>query len=95
MTKILLCDENGYLYATALPDDAEDCGRNGLILGPPKGMHRSVHNELAKAGIYNAFDLIGRRPNILKILDRVGVDRSYLRDITHLYQKHYFIEDEG
>lgn len=95
MTKIKLCeDKNGYLWATALPDGTEEC-ENGPILGPPEGLYKNVHNAFVKAGIYNAFDLLGTpRAKWLKILDELGISRSYARTIVSVYQQDYFTEDE-
>jgi hypothetical protein len=93
MTKIKLCEENGYLWAVAVPDNATDC-ENGPVLGPPEGLYKNVHNAFAKAGIYNAFDLLGTpRSKWLRILDEVGVPRAYARTVVHVYQKGYFEED--
>lgn len=92
MTVIKLCeDDNGYVWATALPDEGREC-ESGPILGPPEGLYKSVHNKLAEAGMYNAFDLMGRRPELLKILDGLGIGREYARMVYHIYQRDYFME---
>jgi hypothetical protein len=92
---IKLCeDKKGYKWATALSDKDEDC-ELGPILGPPEGLdHREVHNKLAEAGIYNAFDLLGSRSVLIGILDSLGVKRSYARVVTNLYQVEYYKEDK-
>lgn len=92
--KIRLCeDEGGYLWATALPDRVEHC-ENGPILGPPEGLKRLVHNRLAQEGIYTAFDLMGKRPVLMRILREVRVDSSYARVVTHIYQRQYFEKED-
>lgn len=90
MTTIKLCaDENKYLWAIALPDDSEDC-ENGPVLGPPEGLRKDVHNRLAEEHVLNAFDLMGHRPILMSILRDLGVDSSYAKEVTHIYQKQYF-----
>lgn len=93
MTTIKLCeDENGYLWASALPDDTMECG-NWPIIGPPEGIaNKELHNGLVKAGFYNAFDVLGQRPKLLKLLDELGLDRSYVRQVVHIYQRDYYME---
>ena len=92
MAVIKLCeDENGYLWATALPDHEADC-EVGPIIGPPEGLYKSVHNALVQAEIYNAFDLMGQRPKLLRILANLGIGREYARTVTHIYQRDYFME---
>lgn len=89
---IKLCmDEYGYMFATLVPED--ECS-NGPILGPPEGIRKDVHNALAKAGIYNAFDLIGQRKVVLDILRKLNIDRRYAATVTHIYQAQYFSEKE-
>lgn len=94
MTTIKLCaDDDNYLWATALPDDADGCD-NGPVLGPPEGLQKNVHNRLAEEGIYNAFDLRGNRATLIKILRDLGVDLGYAREVTHIYQKQYFEKED-
>ncbi|MFA7101141.1 MAG: hypothetical protein WC196_05225 [Bacilli bacterium] len=94
MTTIKLCEEGGYLWAVALPEGVEEC-ENGPVLGPPEGLYKNVHNAFAKAGIYNAFDLLGTpRRTWLRLLDEVGVPRSYAHQVVHVYQRGYFEEKE-
>jgi hypothetical protein len=90
MTKIVLCEADGYLWATALPDDSDAC-ENGPILGPPEGLDKRVHNLFATAGIYTAIDLLNTpRRSWLKLLDDAGVERTYARTVLHIYQSEFF-----
>lgn len=94
MTTIKLCkDAKGYMWATALPDGTENC-ENGPILGPPEGLRKTVHNRLAVAGIYNAFDLMGNRKVLLNILRELKIDLSYAKVVTHIYQMQYFEKED-
>lgn len=90
MTTIKVCkDEDGYLFAVALPDGAEECD-NGPVLGPPEGIRKDVHNRLLEEKIYNASELINNRKKLMKILRDLGVPKSYAREVTHIYQMQYY-----
>lgn len=88
---IKLCvDEQGYQWATALPDNVDDCER-GPVIGPPEGLNKDVHNKLAEAGFLSAPQLMGRRKELLNLL---GNDRQLLREVLAIYQIEYYGKGE-
>lgn len=93
MTTVQLCEENGFLWAVALPDGVDDC-EVGPIIGPPEGLKKHVHNRLAEAGIYTAFDLMGNRNVLVKILEDLGEPKEYAREVLSIYQSVYFAEKD-
>ena len=94
MTTIKICKDNdGYLWAIALPEDVDDC-ENGPVLGPPEGLRKDVHNRLVEVGLYNAFELQNNRAVLLKVLRELGVEKSYARIVTSIYQQQYYSKED-
>lgn len=83
--KILLCtDEQGYKWATLVQTD---CGESGIVLGPPMGLDKTVHNLLVENGFYSVQELKGKRKVLLNLLNR---DKGVLNMVYHVYQTDYW-----
>lgn len=89
-------DKNGKLYVVEVPDDfPEERYRDGLVLGPPElddlnvpaYRRKKIHNALAEAGIYNAYQLLGRRRDVRTILEELNLPVTLERDITSIFHK--------
>jgi hypothetical protein len=86
MKKIKCTDEDGFIYYMFSLDDCEA----GIIIGPPFGMEKELHNVLAEAGFIQAPDLMGQRKKLFDILKELGLPKSTIRTVVHIYQKDYY-----
>jgi len=106
MPQVIYTNDEGYKEVRWVPEHATPAQYQwGVVLGPPdlssldlpETKRREVSNRLAEAGIFDLVTLVGRRGELVRILEVVGVgDVSGVRNaIIGLYQADAYPEKFG
>lgn len=88
-------DEDGLMWAVLVPEGWDDVS-TGIHIGPPesleevikpRSLYKKVRQALVEAGFFEADDLMGKRVQLVKLLERFEItDRATLRMIIRMYQ---------
>jgi hypothetical protein len=94
-------DSSGYSWFVLVPDDAthEDYDR-GIVIGPPDlnelGLDDAALKKLLKrlvdAEIVDAPTLLPKRPELINILNDLGIGKTRMREIVSIYQRDFYKE---
>ncbi|HMN10739.1 MAG TPA: hypothetical protein PKD55_00270 [Bellilinea sp.] len=106
MGEVIYTNDDNYIEVRWVPDYAQpEQYQWGVLLGPPdltsldlpEEQVREVNNRLATAMIYDLHTLTGRRGELVRILEDVGVDDvSAARNaVISLYQQELYPEQFG
>jgi hypothetical protein len=101
MKTVSYTDGDGYSWLVLVPDDAtrEDYDR-GIVVGPPDLSELGLEEELLKklykrlvdALIIDAPTLLPKRPELIDILNGLGIGKTRMREIVSIYQRDFYKE---
>lgn len=95
-------DSNGYSWYVLVPDDAirEEYDR-GIVVGPPdlselgldEELLKKLYKRLVDALIVDAPTLLPKRPELVSILNELGIGKARMREIVSIYQRDFYSKE--